>query len=112
MFSGREKTLNRLILKILEKKSPLIAYEVWGQLKATKGLKHIDSKTAYRRMEALEEQGWIAQTGTRIGKRGGDKTLFELTLKGKAALRLDEKSIEEFLRIATEEELTKFIDLF
>jgi DNA-binding PadR family transcriptional regulator len=63
-------------------------------------------------MEALEQQGWIAQKGTRLGKRGGDKILYELTLRGKAALRLDEKNIEEFLQTATEEQLLKFIDLF
>jgi DNA-binding PadR family transcriptional regulator len=63
-------------------------------------------------MEALEQEGWIAQKGTRLGKRGGDKILFELTLKGKAALRLDGKSIEEFLQTTTNEQLAKFIDLF
>ena len=38
--------------------------------------------------------------------------LYELTLKGKAALRLDEKSLEEFLKTETSEQLSKFIDLF
>ena len=63
-------------------------------------------------MEALEQQGLIGQKGTRLGKRGGDKILYELTLRGKAALRLDEKNIEEFLQTATDEQLLKFIDLF
>lgn len=36
----------------------------------------------------------------------------ELALKGKAALRLDERSIEEFLKTATDEQLASFIDLF
>jgi DNA-binding PadR family transcriptional regulator len=112
VFSGKQESLNRVICQIFEWKSPLIAYDVWRQLKAIKGFKHIDSKTAYRRMEALEQQGWIAQKGTRLGKRGGDKILYELTLRGKAALRLDEKNIEEFLQTATEEQLLKFIDLF
>lgn len=112
VFSGKAGPLNRLILKILEKKSPLIAYDVWRQLKAIKGHRHVDSKTAYRRMKALEQLCLIAQVGTRLGKRGGDKTLYELTLRGKAELRRDEKSIEEFLRTATREQLLKFIDLF
>jgi DNA-binding PadR family transcriptional regulator len=112
VFSGKQESLNRVICQILEWKSPLIAYDVWRQLKAIKGFKYIDSKTAYRRMEALEQEGWIVQKGTRQGKRGGDKILYELTLKGKAALRLYEKSLEEFLRTATDEQLLKFIDSF
>ena len=111
VFSGKQESLNRVICQILEWKSPLIAYDVWRQLKAIKGFKYIDSKTAYRRMEALEQEGWIVQKGTRQGKRGGDKILYELTLRGKAALRLDEKSIEKFLQTATDEQLLKFIDL-
>jgi len=98
--------------RILERKSPLIKYDVWRQLKAIKGFKRINSKTAYRRMEALEQQGWIDEKGTRVGKRGGDKILYELTLRGKAALRLDEKNIEEFLQTATDEQLSRFIALF
>lgn len=105
VFSGREARLNRVISKILEKKSPLIAYDVWGQLKGIKGFRHIDARTVYRRMQALEKQGWIAQKGTRPAKPGWDSTLYELTLRGKAALELDEKSIEEFLKTATDEQL-------
>jgi DNA-binding PadR family transcriptional regulator len=112
VFSGKQESLNRVICQIFEWKSPLIAYDVWRQLKAIKGFKRINSKTAYRRMEALEQQGLIGQKGTRLGKRGGDKILYELTLRGKAALRLDEKNIEEFLQTATDEQLLKFIDLF
>ena len=112
MFKGREARLNRIISKILESKSPLIAYDVWLQLRGIKGFRHIDSRTVYRRMQALEQQGWTAQKGTRPAKPGWDSTLYELTLKGKAALKLDEKSIEDFLRTATDEQLLKFIDSF
>jgi len=112
VFSGKEARLNRVILKILEWKSPLIAYDVWRQLKATKGFRGIDSKTVYRRMHALEQEGWIGQKGKRPAKAHGDSALYELTLKGKAALRIDEKSIETFLKTAVNEQLAKFIDLF
>jgi DNA-binding PadR family transcriptional regulator len=112
VFSGKKEGLNRVTLQILEWKSPLIAYDIWRQIKLTKGFKHIDSKTAYRRMEALEREGLIAEKGTRVGKRGGDKTLYELTLRGKAALKLDEKSVEDFLKTATDEQLAKFLDSY
>ena len=111
VFSHKEARLNRVILKILEWKSPLIVYDVWRQLKATKGFRGIDSKTVYRRMHALEQEGWIGQKGKRPAKVHGDSTLYELTPKGKAALRIDEKSIETFLQTATNEQLAKFIDL-
>ena len=112
VFSGKQAGLNRVICQIFEKKSPLIAYDVWRQLKAIIDFKRVDSKTAYRRMEALEQQGLIVERGSRVGKRGGDKTLYALTLRGKASLRLDEKSIEEFLRTATDEQLLKFLESF
>jgi len=82
------------------------------EIKNIKGWRHIDFKTVYRRMDALERQGWIAQKGTRPALPGWDSTLYELTLRGEAALKLDEKEIEEFLRTATDEQLLKFIDLF
>ena len=112
VFSHKEARLNRVVLRILEWKNPLIAYDVWRQLKATKGFRGIDSKTVYRRMHALEQEGWIGQKGKRPAKVQGDSAFYELTLKGKAALRIDEKSIEAFLKTATSEQLAKFIDLF
>jgi hypothetical protein len=77
-----------------------------------KGFRHRDSKTIYRRIDALAMDGWIAQNGARPAKVQGNSVLYMLTLKGKAALKLDEKSIEEFLKTATNDKLSKFIDLF
>ena len=74
------------------------------EIKSMKGFRHIDSKTVNRRIDALEQEGWIAQKGTRPAKVQGESILYELALKGKAALRLDEKSIEEFLKTATSEQ--------
>jgi DNA-binding PadR family transcriptional regulator len=112
VFSGKKAGLNRVILQVLERTSPLIGYDIWRKIKLIKGFMHVDSKTAYRRMEALDDGGYIASNGTRVGKKGGDKTLYELTLKGKAALRWDRKSMENFLRTATKEQLAKFIDAY
>jgi DNA-binding PadR family transcriptional regulator len=112
VFSGKEARLNCVILKVLEKKSPLIAYDVLLQLRAIKGCRHVDSKTVYRRIQALEKQGWIAQTGTRQAQPGWDSTLYELTLRGKAALKLDAKNIEEFLKTATDEQLQTFLNSY
>ena len=75
-------------------------------------MKRKDSKTVYRRMESLNQEGWIAQNGIRPAKVKGDSIQYDLTLKGKAALRLDENSIEECLKIATDEQLAQFLRLF
>jgi DNA-binding PadR family transcriptional regulator len=113
VFKGKKQHLNRLILQILRwKNSPLIAYDIWRQIKATKGFKGVDSKTAYRRMEALAQEGYIVEKGTRVGKRGGDKTLYEITRRGRVALRLDEKSGDRFLRTASEEQFARFLDSY
>lgn len=112
VFSGKEATLNRVILLILRSKKLLAKYDVFLEIRKIKGFKHEDSKTVYRRMEALNQEGWIAQKGTRPGKVRGESMLYELTAKGEAALKLDEKSVEEFLNTATNEQLIKFIDLF
>lgn len=112
VFSGKEASLNRVILLILRSKKSLAKYDVFLEIRKVKGFKHEDSKTVYRRMDALNKEGWIAQKGTRPAKVQGESILYEPTLKGKAALRLDEKNIEEFLRTATQEQLAKFIELF
>jgi DNA-binding PadR family transcriptional regulator len=112
VFSGKEARLNRLILLILNSKKKLAKYDVFLEIRSIKGFKHEDSKTVYRRMEALNQEGWITQKGTRPARVQGDSILYELTLRGEAALRLDEKSIEEFLTSASNEQLRDFIDLF
>jgi hypothetical protein len=38
--------------------------------------KNIDSKTVYKRMEALDQEGWIAKEGTRTGKIDGKDHIF------------------------------------
>jgi hypothetical protein len=105
VFTGREALLNRVILKILEQKGALISYDVWLLVRAIKGFRHTERKTVYRRMQALERQSWITQKGTRPTQPGWDSELYELTLRGKAALKLDEKNIGTFLETAKDEQL-------
>jgi DNA-binding PadR family transcriptional regulator len=112
VFSGKEERLNRVILQILKQRGALIPYDVWLIVKGIKGFRNTGAKTVYRRMEALELQGWIATAGNRPTKPGWPSKLYVTTLKGRAALELDEKSIEDFLKTATGEQLLKFIDSF
>ena len=112
VFSGKQAKLNRIILLILSSKALMTKYDLFLEIRSMKGFRHKDSKTIYRRIESLAEEGWIAKNGTRPGKVQGASVLYELTLKGKAAIKLDEKNIERFLKTATEEQLTKFLDLY
>ena len=112
VFSGKEARLNRVILLILQSKKPLTKYDVFLEIRNIKGFKHKDSKTIYRRVDALKEGGWISQQGTRPAKVQGESKLHGLTVKGKAALKLNQKSVDEFLRTATDEQLLKLIEAF
>ena len=69
VFSGKKADLSRVLLQTLENTSPLIAYDVWRKTRKVKGFLHVNSKTAYRRLEALERGGWVVEKGTRLGKR-------------------------------------------
>ena len=112
VFSGREARLNRVVFKILEAKGLLIPYDVWLQIRGIKGFRHTEFPTIRRRMKTLEHQHWIFQKGARPAKPGWDSTLYELTLRGKAALRLDEKNIDVFLQTAKNEQLLMLIAAF
>lgn len=110
VFSGREAKLNRVILQILRQPDALIAYDVWLAVKRIKGFRHTDIKSVYRRMGALELQGWITIEGNRSTQPGWSSDLHKISIRGIAALALDEKSIEDFLRKASDEQLLKFIE--
>ncbi len=112
VFSGKEASLNRVILGILLSKRLLTKYDVFLEVRKTKGFRHRDSKTIYRRVDALYRETWIRQEGKRPGKVQGESAQYAITLKGKAALKLDEVNIEEFLEKASEEQLVKFVGLF
>ncbi|MGD6933325.1 MAG: hypothetical protein ACQCN5_03875 [Candidatus Bathyarchaeia archaeon] len=109
VFSGKEAALNRVIFLMLLKK-PLIPYDVWLSVKSIKGFRHTNYKTVCRRVRSLYQQGWITAVGIRATKPSGNGSLFELTLKGKAALRFSEQNIDDYLQTATDMQLLKFIE--
>jgi hypothetical protein len=110
VFSGKEATLNHVIFLILFKKS-LISYDVWLSVKSIKGFRHTRYKTICRRIQTLHQQNWIKTLGSRATKASGNSPLYTLTLKAKAALKFSEQSIDEYLQKATDEQLTKFIEV-
>jgi hypothetical protein len=111
VFSGKEASLNLVILLILREKT-LIPYDVWLLVKATKDFRHTPYKSVCRRMQALEQQSWITKSGKRLTKPAGVSDLYQLTLKAEAALRLAEKTIDGLLETATDEQLLHLIQAF
>lgn len=112
VFSGKQAKLNRVILQIFFLKGPLISYDVCRFVVMIKDFGQTERKTVYDRVDALALEGYIIQRGTRATQPGWPSELFELTRKGKAALKADKKSMDRFLATATEEELQKFLDIY
>ena len=80
-------------------------------VKGTKGFRNKAVKTIYRRVDFLERGGWIAKEGEKRTKPRWPSELYEITLKGKAALKLDQGNIEDFLENSTDKQLSELIDL-
>ena len=80
----------------LSSKTSLTKYDIYKQIHNMKGYKHYDSRTVYRSQNALISKCLIAKVGSRPGQVEGESVLYELTLKGKANLKADEKSIGRF----------------
>ena len=112
VFSGKQAKLNRVILQIFDRTGPLISYDVWRFVVMIKDFGQTERKTVYYRVNALSQEGYIIQKGTRPTQPGWPSELFELTRKGKAALKAGKKSMDQFLETATEEELQKFLDIY
>jgi len=109
VFSGKAAPLNRIILLILRiSKQPLTKYDMALEVRRVVEFKHTDKNTVYRRMDALHEQDYISIVGERPVKPGWPSELYALNERGKAALKLDKRSIEEFLLTASYGELRKF----
>jgi hypothetical protein len=110
VFSGKEASLNRIILLTLDTKKLLANYDMYREIRRVKGFRHVDYRTVQRRMAALEKKGWIVQNGSKRVKPGWDSGLYEITIRSKVALKLHRKSIDEFLQTASEEQLIKLLD--
>lgn len=111
IFSGKQKKLNRVILPLLVKKA-LAKEDIFHVLRRTKGFRGVTSKTVCRRIDALSKEGYVAPFGKRPGIVQGECILYKLTAKGKAALRMDKRSGDNFLETATDEEFDAFNNLW
>jgi DNA-binding PadR family transcriptional regulator len=109
VFSGKEASLNYAIFLVLLK-DPLIPYDVWLSVRSIKDFRHEHYRTVCRRIHAIYEQGYLIVVGRRDTKPAGNSPLYTLTLKAKAALKLNKQSIDDYLQTATDKQLQKLIE--
>lgn len=111
MFSGREATLNLIIFLILYPEGKLLAsYDVYKEIRAAKGFRHIGRQNVDRRMKTLHKQHWLETEGTRPARAHFLSPLYMLSVRGRAALELSKKDMNRFLQTAPEDQLQKLIE--
>ena len=69
VFSGREASLNLIIFLILYPKGKLLAsYDIFKEVRATKGYRHKGKQNVDRRVKALYKQHWLEIGGMRLSR--------------------------------------------
>jgi hypothetical protein len=103
VFKGREAKLNKAIFQILALEGPLVAYDIYKQIRAQGGLRHTKYPIVLRRTKALEESGYLQKAGTRKTLPGSERVLYGLSFKTYMALLLDNTDLESLVQAADED---------
>lgn len=106
VFKGREAKLNRAILLTLFQDSPLVVYDITKQVKKQKGFKSTKYTNVNRRVRALMQQGYIEIVGSRETQSGSLATLYQTTIRAKAAFYTKAVNPDQFIEQATAQTLT------
>ena len=111
VFSGKEASLNLVIFLILYPEGKILAsYDVFKEVRATKGFRNIGKQNIDRRVKALHKQHWLEIEGVRSAKAHFISPLYKLSVRGRAALELSKKDMNHFLQTAPEDQLQKLIE--
>ena len=112
VFSGREAKLNLLIFLILSPENKLLAsYDIYREVRATKGFRRKGKQNVDRRIKALLKQGWLETEGIRDTKPHFLSPLYKLSEKARAALEL-RRDLNLFLETAPKDQLKQVTDAF
>jgi hypothetical protein len=111
VFSGRQARLNCIIFLILyPEEKRLASYDIFKEVRATKGFRHKGKQNVDRRVKALFRQHWLDTEGTRlIRPHFSLSPLYKLSVRGRAALELSKKDPNVFLQNAPEDQLQALI---
>jgi DNA-binding MarR family transcriptional regulator len=112
IFKGREAKLNYAIFQVLALKSPQTIYEIFKEVKAQKGLRHIKYTNVNRRVRMLEENRYIEKVGTRKTQAGFQAALYQLTLRAYLAILLYKVDLDNFIQKASEESIVAMLVAF
>lgn len=106
LFKGREAKLNRAILLALFQCGPLVIYDIAKEIKKRRGFKFTKYSNVNRRVRALLRQGYLETIGSRQTQSGSQGTLYQATIRAKAAFYLNAIHPDQFIREANDEALT------
>ena len=98
MFSGKEASRNNAIFYVLTHESPLAVWNILGHVKHLPGFKRTKYSVISTRVKALEAQGYLRRTRTRIKKQGGETKLYELTARAQLAMALNSKTMDDVIK--------------
>ena len=112
VFSGRQARLNCVIFLILyPEEKRLASYDIFKEVRATKGFRHKGKQNVDRRVRALFKQHWLETEGTRpIRPHFSLSPLYKLSVRGRTALELSKKDLNSFLLTAPEDQLQKLTE--
>jgi dolichol kinase len=106
VFRGREAKLNRAIFLVLFHSCPLVVYDITKEVKKRKGYRFTKYSNVNRRVRALVQQGYLESVGSRETQAGSQGTLYQPTIRAKAAFYFNAISPDQFIREANDEALT------
>jgi hypothetical protein len=105
IFKGREAKLNRVILLILFRNSPLVVYDITKEVKKKRGFRFTKYTNVNRRVRALAQQGYLESAGTRNTQAGSQGTLYQPTMRAKVAFYLTAINPDQFIKEANDQAL-------
>jgi DNA-binding Lrp family transcriptional regulator len=97
VFKGREAKLNRAIFQTLSKNGPQVKYELYKQVTKLRGLKRVHFPAVSKRVNILEESGYLRKCGTRVTKNGAVGVIYEIKKSALLALVLDSVCLDDLL---------------
>jgi hypothetical protein len=112
VFSGREAKLNGIIFLVLFPEGKRLAsYDIFKEVRVVKGFRHKGKQNVDRRVKVLYRQHWLEIVGTKqIRPHFCLSPLYELSVRGRAALELQQKELNIFLQTAPEDQLRKLVE--
>ena len=111
VLRGKAARLNFVIFLILYPEGKVLAsYDIYKEVRATKGFRNVGKQNVDRRVKTLHKQHWIETQGERLAKAHFLSPLYKLSVRGRAAVELSKKDLDYFLQNAPEDQLQKLVE--